>query len=60
VYETGVPFEVTVSQAVNLGGKDIVWNIEKDGQSIPLDGNIQGNLINHGGTVTISTRETIF
>lgn len=52
---TGVPFEVTVSQAVNLGGKDIVWNIEKDGQSIPLDGNIQGNLINHGGTVTIST-----
>lgn len=51
----GIPFEVTVSQVANLGGKDIVWSLEKDGQSIPLDGNIQGNLGNLGGTVTISS-----
>ena len=52
---TGASFEITVNQTANRGNKDIVWSIEKDGVLVPLEGNVEGDIGNHGGTVTINS-----
>lgn len=52
---TGASFEITVNQTANRGNKDIVWCLEKDGVLVPLEGNVEGDIGNHGGTVTINS-----
>lgn len=52
---TGQSFVVAIGSDANLGGKNIVWTADKDGQGVAIADHFKGVLSNNGGTVQVDT-----